>query len=107
MVVSGQEVAELAAFRELPAGTLLFHRDWGEGRPVVFVSSWALTSEMWAYQVAQLSDGHRCIAFDRRGHGRSDPASRGYVDKVMRDHWTQQDVERELRKSAEYRNKGL
>jgi hypothetical protein len=36
-----------------------------------------------------------------------DPASRGYVDKVMRDHWTQQDVERELRKSAEYRNKGL
>jgi hypothetical protein len=36
-----------------------------------------------------------------------DPASRGYVDKVMREHWTQQDVERELRKSAEYRNKGL
>jgi Peptidase inhibitor family I36 len=35
-----------------------------------------------------------------------DPGSRGYVDKVMRDHWTQQDVERELRKSAEYRNKG-
>jgi hypothetical protein len=36
-----------------------------------------------------------------------DAGSRGYVDKVMRDHWTQQDVERELRKSAEYRNKGL
>jgi pimeloyl-ACP methyl ester carboxylesterase len=60
-------------------GTALFHRDWGEGRPVVFVSSWALTSEMWAYQVAHLSDaGFRCIAFDRRGHGRSDAPGRGY-----------------------------
>jgi hypothetical protein len=35
-----------------------------------------------------------------------DAGSRGYVDKVLRDHWSQQDVERELRKSAEYRNKG-
>jgi peptidase inhibitor family I36 len=34
-----------------------------------------------------------------------DPGSRGYVDKVFRDHWSQQDVERELRNSAEYRNK--
>ena len=34
-----------------------------------------------------------------------DPASRPFVDRVMRDHWTQQDVERELRKSEEYRNK--
>jgi hypothetical protein len=34
-----------------------------------------------------------------------DPASRPYVDKVFRDHWSQQDVERELRKSPEYRNK--
>ena len=35
-----------------------------------------------------------------------DPASRPFVDRVMRDHWSQQDVERELRKSPEYRNKG-
>jgi hypothetical protein len=34
-----------------------------------------------------------------------DPASRGFVDRVLRDHWSQQDVERELRNSAEYRNK--
>jgi len=34
-----------------------------------------------------------------------DPGSQGYVDKVMRDHWSQQDVERELRKSDEYRRK--
>ncbi len=60
-------------------GTFLFHRDWGEGRPVVFAASWALSSEMWAYQVAHLSDaGFRCIAYDRRGHGRSDVPSTGY-----------------------------
>src|SRR5690242_19616232 len=66
-------------------GTLLFHRDWGEGRAVVFVGSWALTSEMWAYQVAQLSDGYRCVAYDRRGHGRSDPASTGYDMDTLAD----------------------
>lgn len=67
-------------------GTRLFHRDWGEGRPVVFVSSWALTSEMWAYQVAHLSDaGFRCIAFDRRGHGRSDAPSTGYDIDTLAD----------------------
>lgn len=34
-----------------------------------------------------------------------DPASSTYVEKVYRQHWTQSDVERELRKSPEYRNK--
>lgn len=60
-------------------GTTLFVRDWGEGRPVVFAASWALPSTMWAYQVAQLSDrGLRCVAFDRRGHGRSDATRIGF-----------------------------
>ena len=80
-VASARPVAAAARQTTIRAkdGTALFHRDWGEGRPVVFVSSWALTSEMWAYQVAHLSDaGFRCIAFDRRGHGRSDVPSAGY-----------------------------
>lgn len=34
-----------------------------------------------------------------------DPASRVYVDKVMREHWTEADVSRELRNSPEYRSK--
>ena len=60
-------------------GVRLFHRDWGEGPAVVFAASWALSSEMWAYQVAHLSDaGFRCIAYDRRGHGRSDVPAGGY-----------------------------
>ena len=67
-------------------GTRLFHRDWGEGPAVVFVASWALSSEMWAYQVAHLSEaGFRCIAFDRRGHGRSDVPSRGYDMDTLAD----------------------
>ena len=67
-------------------GTRLFHRDWGEGQPVVFASSWALSSEMWAYQVAHLSErGFRCIAFDRRGHGRSDVPGRGYDMDTLAD----------------------
>jgi pimeloyl-ACP methyl ester carboxylesterase len=67
-------------------GTLLFHRDWGEGQPVVFAASWALSSEMWAYQVAHLADaGFRCIAYDRRGHGRSDVPGRGYDMDTLAD----------------------
>ncbi|TAL38157.1 MAG: alpha/beta hydrolase [Phenylobacterium sp.] len=67
-------------------GVRLFHRDWGEGQPVVFVSSWALSSEMWAYQVADLSErGFRCIAFDRRGHGRSDVPGKGYEMDTLAD----------------------
>jgi pimeloyl-ACP methyl ester carboxylesterase len=60
-------------------GTHLFHRDWGDGKPVVFLIGWTLTSESWAYQAAELSDrGLRCIAYDRRGHGRSDDPGHGY-----------------------------
>ncbi len=63
-------------------GVRLFYRDWGnrEGaRPILFVSSWSLTSDAWAYQMAPLSEqGCRCIAFDRRGHGRSDESPTGY-----------------------------
>ncbi|CCD95388.1 Arylesterase (Aryl-ester hydrolase) [Bradyrhizobium sp. ORS 375] len=60
-------------------GVVLYHEDWGSGRPVLFVHAWALTSAMWSYQIAELSPrGLRCIAFDRRGHGRSDVPGSGY-----------------------------
>src|ERR1700678_4454812 len=60
-------------------GVVLCVRDWGEGRPVLFVHSWAMSSPMWSYQVADLSDqGLRCVAYDRRGHGRSDVPAGGY-----------------------------
>jgi pimeloyl-ACP methyl ester carboxylesterase len=40
---------------------------------------------MWAYQVAQLSEGYRCISYDRRGHGRSDPAAGGFDMDTLSD----------------------
>jgi pimeloyl-ACP methyl ester carboxylesterase len=69
-----------------PDGTELFVRDWGEGRPLVFMAGWALTSEAWAYQAAELSDqGFRCVAYDRRGHGRSEDPGRGYDFDTLSD----------------------
>ncbi len=62
-----------------PDGVGLFHRDWGDGPPVVFVASWSLPSDSWAYQMLALSEaGFRCVAYDRRGHGRSDDPGRGF-----------------------------
>jgi non-heme chloroperoxidase len=67
-------------------GTQLFYRDWGTGAPLVFLSGWALTSECWAYQMAPLSDsGLRCIAYDRRGHGRSSDPGRGFDYDTLAD----------------------
>jgi pimeloyl-ACP methyl ester carboxylesterase len=73
--------ARTAGYRPIVArdGTRLFHRDWGHGKPVVFLIGWTLNSESWAYQAAELSDqGLRCISYDRRGHGRSEDPGRGY-----------------------------
>jgi non-heme chloroperoxidase len=60
-------------------GTELFYRDWGAGIPVIFLAGWALPSDFWSYQMAPMSEaGFRCIAYDRRGHGRSSDPGRGF-----------------------------
>jgi pimeloyl-ACP methyl ester carboxylesterase len=68
-------------------GTALFFRDWGKGAPIVFAASWALASPMWQYQMAALTDaGLRCVAYDRRGHGRSgDPGGRYNLNTLADD----------------------
>lgn len=67
-------------------GTRLFHRDWGRGKPILFVAGWSLSSEMWTYQSVPLVErGLRCVAFDRRGHGRSDEPGRGYDYDTLAD----------------------
>jgi pimeloyl-ACP methyl ester carboxylesterase len=66
-------------FIDAADGTSLFYREWGEGSPALFLSSLGMSTQMWDYQFAALADaGLRCIGLDRRGHGRSDWAARGY-----------------------------
>jgi len=53
-------------------GTKIHYKDWGAGPPVVFSHGWPLSSDAWEDQMLFLaSRGYRCIAHDRRGHGRS------------------------------------
>ncbi|TVM19374.1 alpha/beta hydrolase [Oceanidesulfovibrio indonesiensis] len=53
-------------------GTQLYYKDWGAGQPVVFCHGWPLSSDSWESQMFFLASyGFRCIAHDRRGHGRS------------------------------------
>jgi len=53
-------------------GTQLYYKDWGTGQPVVFSHGWPLSADSWEAQMLFLaSNGYRCIAHDRRGHGRS------------------------------------
>ena len=73
-------------FFETNDHTSLYYRDWGTGTPVVFVSAWSLSGAMWEYQMLALSDqGLRCIAYDRRGHGRSDDPGSGYQFDTLSD----------------------
>lgn len=53
-------------------GTQIFYKDWGTGQPVVFSHGWPLSSDAFEDQMFFLaSNGYRCIAHDRRGHGQS------------------------------------
>jgi non-heme chloroperoxidase len=60
------------AFKTVSDGTQIYYKDWGSGQPVVFSHGWPLSSDAWESQMAFLVDhGYRCVAHDRRGHGRS------------------------------------
>src|SRR6185503_4076786 len=70
-------------------GTQIYFKDWGEGQPIVFSHGWPLTADAWDDQMVYLaSRGYRCIAHDRRGHGRSSQPWNGnemdtYADDLL------------------------
>jgi non-heme chloroperoxidase len=60
-------------------GSALHRVEWGRGAPLLFVHSWALSSVMWSYQMHAFGErDFTCIAYDRRGHGRSGVPRSGY-----------------------------
>ncbi|MFD4858224.1 alpha/beta fold hydrolase [Streptomyces atratus] len=60
-------------------GVDIFYKDWGHGRPVVFIHGWPLSGDAWQDQLKAVADnGFRGIAHDRRGHGGSTPVWDGY-----------------------------
>ena len=53
-------------------GTQIYYKDWGSGPAIVFSHGWPLSADAWEDQMVFLGNhGYRCIAHDRRGHGRS------------------------------------
>src|SRR5262249_40287908 len=69
-------------------GTQIYYKDWGKGPVVTFSHGWPLNADMWDGQMLFLvNHGFRCVAHDRRGHGRSSQASsnndmNGYADDL-------------------------
>ncbi|MEU8652466.1 alpha/beta hydrolase [Streptomyces sp. NPDC048737] len=62
-------------------GTSIFYKDWGprDARPIVFHHGWPLSADDWdAQMMFFLNEGHRVIAHDRRGHGRSSQSPTGH-----------------------------
>ena len=69
-------------------GTELYYKDWGQGPVVTLSHGWPLNADAWDGQMLFLvENGYRCVAHDRRGHGRSSqPTLRndmdGYADDL-------------------------
>ncbi|HEY0056821.1 MAG TPA: alpha/beta hydrolase [Pedobacter sp.] len=64
----------------------LYYEDWGSGNPIVFLHGWPLDHQMWEYQMRVLPEmGFRCIAYDRRGFGKSDKPWNGYDYDALTD----------------------
>ena len=70
-------------------GTIIYYKDWGpkDGPVVTFSHGWPLSADAWEAQMFHLaSNGFRCIAHDRRGHGRSSqPWDGNHMDQYADD----------------------
>lgn len=77
------------SFFQTQDGTQLYFKDWGTGPVVVFSHGWPLSADAWEGQMLFLAaHGYRCVAHDRRGHGRSGQPSEGNdMDTYADDLW--------------------
>ncbi len=67
------------AYAETRDGTKIYYKDWGAGDPVILIHGWPLSADSWDPVTDALAHaGHRVIAYDRRGFGRSDQPWMGY-----------------------------
>lgn len=66
------------AFTATDDGTDICYEDWGSGPTVVLSHGWPLQADSWVAQMLfRVQNGCRCVAHDRRGHGRSSQTSEG------------------------------
>lgn len=64
----------------------IFYQEYGSGKPVIFIHGWPLNHEMWEYQLVELPKNNmRCIAYDRRGFGKSDRPWQSYDYDTLAD----------------------
>lgn len=64
----------------------IYYQEYGAGKPVIFIHGWPLNHEMWEYQLNELPKHKlRCIAYDRRGFGKSDRPWEGYNYETLAD----------------------
>ena len=64
----------------------IYYQEYGKGTPVIFIHGWPLNHEMWEYQLLEISKHNiRCIAYDRRGFGKSDQPWQGYDYDTLAD----------------------
>jgi pimeloyl-ACP methyl ester carboxylesterase len=84
--IKSREARPSGPYIETADGTRLFYKDWGAGKPLLFVHSWSVNADMWDYQMVELTGRNcRCIAYDRRGHGRSSQPGDGYDFDTLAD----------------------
>ena len=67
-------------------GTQLYTKQWGEGRPVILLHGWPLSSDSWDDGAMAIAEaGMKAIFYDRRGFGRSDQPWSGYDYDTLAD----------------------